>query len=121
MSASNIKELLELCLYNTYFLFQGQFYDQTGRAAMGSPVNPKVANLYMESFEHRAITSPVNPPRLWKRSVDDIFVILQQSQKEEFFQHINSGSFPQFTTEETRPDGSVPFLDIHKKPQNMES
>ena len=56
MSANNIIELLEFCLWNTYFLFQGQFYEQTKGVAMGSPVSPIVINLYMESFEHSAIT-----------------------------------------------------------------
>ena len=81
---------LEFFLYNTYLLFQGQFYEQTKGAAMESHVSPVVANLYIEFFEHRALTSTVNPPRLWRRYVDDTFVILQQSQKEEFLQHINS-------------------------------
>ena len=85
----------------------------------GSPVSHIVANLYIESFKHRAITSPVNPPRLWKRHVDDTFVILQQSQKEEFLQHINYvDPLINFTTEETRPDGFMPFLDTPLTPQN---
>ena len=29
---------------------------------MGSPVSPVVANLYMEFFEDRALTTAVNPP-----------------------------------------------------------
>ena len=79
---------------------------------MGSPVSPVVANLYMEYFEDRALTAAVNPPRLWKRFVDDIFVILQQSKRDEFLQHINSvDPAIQFTTEEQRQDGSMPFLD----------
>ena len=45
--------LLEFCLYNTYFSFQGQVYEQVKGAAMGSPVNPIVANLYMEYFEKK--------------------------------------------------------------------
>ena len=44
---------------------------------------------YMEFFEDRALTSAVNPPRWWKRYVDDTFVILKQSHREEFLQHIN--------------------------------
>ena len=85
---------------------------------MGSPVSPIVANSYMESFEHRAITSAMNPPRLLKKYVDHTFVILQQSQKEEFLQHLNSVD-PSIncTTEETRPDGSVPFVDTLITPQ----
>ena len=50
MSISKILELLEFCLFNIYFLFQGQFYEQTQGAAMGFPVSPVVANLYMEFF-----------------------------------------------------------------------
>ena len=57
---------------------------------MWSPESPILANLYMETFEHRAITSAVNVPGIWKRNVDDTFVIKQQSDREEFLQHINS-------------------------------
>ena len=60
MSTNNILELLEFCLCNTNFLFQGQFYEQTKGPAMGSPVSPVVANLKVEYFEHRALTSAVN-------------------------------------------------------------
>ena len=112
MSTNNILELLEFCLCNTYFLFQGQFNEQTKGTAMGSQASPVVANLYMEYFKHRALTSAVNPPRLWKRYVDDTFVILEQSKKEEFLQHINSvDPSIRFTTEEPRQDGSTLFLD----------
>ena len=71
----------------------------------------------MESFEYRAITTAVNGPRIWKRYVDDTFVIQQQSNRE-FLQQINSVD-PSiiFTTEETRPDGSMPFLDTLITPQ----
>ena len=85
---------------------------------MGSPVSPVVANVYMEFFEHRALTSTGNPARLWRRYVDDTFVILQQSQKEEFLQHINFVD-PSilFTTEEAKQDGSLSFLDTLVTPQ----
>ena len=63
MSSNNILELLEFYLCNTYFLFQGQFYEQTKGTAMGSPVRPVVANLYMELFENRALTLVANHPR----------------------------------------------------------
>ena len=112
MSIHNILELLEFCLYNTYFLFQGQFYKQIQGATMGSSVSPVVSNLYMEFLEDRGLTSAVNPLRRWKRYVDDTFVILKQSHREEFLQHIKFvDPSIQFTTEESKQDGSMPFLD----------
>ena len=37
MSIQQITSLLEFCLTNTYFLFQGNYYEQVQGAAMGSP------------------------------------------------------------------------------------
>ena len=45
--------LLEFCPKNTYFSFQGQFFEQGEGVAMGSPVSPIVANLYMEYLEQK--------------------------------------------------------------------
>ena len=61
MTADNIIELLGFCLNNTYFLFQDVVYEQTKGAAMGSQVSPIVANIYMEAFENRAISTALHP------------------------------------------------------------
>ena len=72
---------------------------------MGSPLSPIVANIFMEAFKAKAPSSAPHPPSLWKRFVDDTY-------KEEFFNHINSiEEGIQFTAEKTRADGSMPFLD----------
>ena len=71
-----------------------------------------MANIYTEAFEDRAITTALNPPQIWKRYVDDTFVIQHHSHKEEFFRHINSvDPFIQFTMEESKANYSIPFLD----------
>ena len=88
---------------------------------MGSPISPIVANLYMEDFETKAISSAAYPPSTWKRFVDDTFVVIESSRKEEFLDHINNlDPNIQFTTEDAKADGSLPFLDtlIHKMPDN---
>ena len=46
--AEDILTLTELCLRSTYFQLEEQFYEQVEGAAMGSPLSPITANLYME-------------------------------------------------------------------------
>ena len=111
MKVEHITSLLEFCLKTTYFQFQGNFYEQISGAAMGSPISPIVANLFMEEFESKSHSNSHNPPKMWKRFVDDTCVILKSANKEEFFHHINHiDKRIQFTSEESKPDGSIPFL-----------
>ena len=53
--------LLKFCLKNTYFSFQGQVYEQVEGVAMGSPVSPIIANLYMEYLEQKALSTAPLP------------------------------------------------------------
>ena len=54
--------LLKFCLKNTYFSFKGQFFEQFEGVAMGSPVSPIVANLYMEYSEQKSLSTAPHPP-----------------------------------------------------------
>ena len=110
MSIPQITSPLEFCLTNTYFLFQGKYYEQVQGAAMGSPISPLIANIFMEEFEVKALsTSPT--PTLWLRFVDDTFVINKAEHSQALLQHINSQDpHIQFTVEPTQ-HRSLPFLD----------
>ena len=113
MSVNNITCLLEFCLKSTYFTYHGQHFEQMEGAAMVSPISPIVANLFMEKFEEKAISTAPHPPHFWKRYVDDTFTILESSHRRAFLDHINSiDQHIQFTWEEQREDGSIPFLDV---------
>ena len=57
MSIPQIITLPEFCLKNTYFLFQGKYFEQIHGAAMGSPKSPFSTNLFMEGFEVKTISS----------------------------------------------------------------
>ena len=61
MSVNHIIKLLEFCLNSTSFIYQGQFYQQIEGAAMGSPLSPIVANIYMEKFEEEALATAPHP------------------------------------------------------------
>ena len=113
MTVNNITCLLAFCLSSTYFTFQDKFYEQVEGAAMGSPISCIVANFYMEDFEMRAINTSPHPPLMWKIFVDDTFVVIKAAQKQSFLDHINSIDHDiQYTSEEPRSDGCMPFLDI---------
>ena len=77
---------------------------------MGSPISSIIANLYMETFETQTISTAPHPPSLWRRFVDDTFVVIQEAQKDSFIEHVNSiDDKIQFTMEDCRSDESMPF------------
>ena len=55
---------------------------------------------------------------VWRRYVDDTWVIQQQIHQQQFLQHINTvDPSIQFTVEEAKEDGSIPFLDTVITPE----
>ena len=77
---------------------------------MGSAISPIVVILYMKEFEAKALsTSP--HPQVCGRFVYDTFVVIKSTHKE-FLKQINSiDEGIQFTTVNTKADGSMTFLD----------
>ena len=55
VSNPEIAHLVEMYLRSTYFCFQGEIYEETEGVAMGSPLSPIVANIFMEDFEGKAL------------------------------------------------------------------
>ena len=90
MLPTDIVSLTRLCLTTTYFQFGSAFYEQVEGAAMGSPLSPVIANIYMQDFEHRALTAPLQPS-LWLRYVDSTFFIWEHGDRElqSFLEHLN--------------------------------
>ena len=79
---------------------------------MGSPLSPETANLFMEDFETRDLSSSPNPPRMWLRFVNDTFVIHKAEHIQQFPTHLNSlDPKLQFTTESPEQKFCRPFLD----------
>jgi len=111
LSTADLIKRLEICLNATKFTSRGKHYKQVCGTAMGSPVSSVAANLVMENIETRALETFADPPGLWKRYVDDTFVIMKRSKLSEFVTHLNTlESFIQFTVEKEK--GCLPFLDL---------
>ena len=118
MSVGDIVLLLEFYLKNTYFSFQGQFYEQVEGVAMGSPVSPIVASLYMEYFEQKALSTAPIPlgygAGMW-------MTLLSSKRKK-----INKTSYNTLIVltwpyhlqyKNNKEDGVTPFLDSIEKPE----
>ena len=111
MTANHVRDLLLTCLKTTYFLYDGVIYSQVEGAAMGSPVSPIVANLFMEWFEENAINTFMYEISLWKRYVDDTIVALDDALLEDFTNHINSIHPSIKFTREEEENNTIPMLD----------
>ena len=112
LTPTQIRDLLEICLKTTYFQFDNVIYTQVEGAAMGSPVSPIVANLFMEWFEEHALQTFPYEVTFWRRYVDDTIVALCDSLVEPLTTHINSiDPSIKFTREEENEDHALPMLD----------
>ncbi|CAK1598337.1 unnamed protein product [Parnassius mnemosyne] len=104
--------LLKHCLTSGYLLWKEEFYMQVDGVAMGSPVSPVVADIFMEDFEEKALlTAPVNP-RFYKRYVDDTFTILPSDKVTAFLNHLNSINPKIQFTMELEANNTLAFLDV---------
>ena len=84
--------LLEKVLKCNNFDFNNKHYLQIGGTAMGTKVAPAYANTFMGWFEDRYVYTYHIQPLLWKRFIDDIFVIWSHGEEslEIFINHLNN-------------------------------
>ena len=77
MNPSNeyLIKLLNKVLKCNNFDFHGKHFLQVGGTAMGTKVAPAYANTFMGWFEDTHVYTYPQQPLLWKRFIDDIFVI----------------------------------------------
>ena len=88
-------------------------YRQEEALAMGSPLSPVMANIYMEYFEDMALDSASLRPTMWLRYVDDTFIHWpHQEDVQVLLDHVNTiRPSIQFTMEKEK-DNQLTFLDI---------
>ena len=118
MVRSLFKKLLELCVGDNHFIFNERHYIQHEGFAMGSPLSATMANIFLCHHETKWLDEcPTHfKPLLYKRYVDDTFLIFKERQHiESFFNYLN-GKHPNINfTKEYESDGKLSFLDMNVK------
>lgn len=81
LSTNELNNLFHFATSRTHFLFKGSFYDQIDGVAMGSPLAPVLANLFMGNHENIWLeTYRVSKILFYRCYVDDTFCVFETEQ-----------------------------------------
>lgn len=109
-----MKKLLEICTSETHFLFNGQVYQQVDGIAMGSPLGPLFADIYVNQLEDDLRPQLEQQGLIyWKRFVDDSLAIIHKDTNiDTMINTLNSYNKNIAFTYEEEKNNTIPFLDI---------
>ena len=113
LTENDFKTLISHCLKDDYIIFNGEYYQQTTGLAMGNPISPLVAIIYMNNIEIK-ISEHYGNHLVWRRYIDDIFFIVYDDSctVDNLFNYINGiNPLIQFTKDNPVNDKLV-FLDM---------
>ena len=116
LSKDEFVDLLTLATKESCFLFDSQYYTQIDGVAMGNPLGPTMANIFMSQFEKKWIDdcSLVSRPTYYRRYVDDIFVLFNDKHHlQQFLEYLNSRHPNISFTHESEVNNTLAFLDIN--------
>ena len=114
INKNDLKKLFHFATSQTHFLFFDNFYDQIDGVAMGSPLAPVLANLFMGYHEQLWLSDPLVPKVLYyRRYVDDTLCLFDnENLAMSFFNFINSQHPNIKFTFEKETNGKISFLDV---------
>jgi predicted GIY-YIG superfamily endonuclease len=115
---SELCELIKMCTSQNYFLYNGKFFEQPKGLAMGSPLSPLLADIYMDHFEKDLFSSKCGLNKnilCWFRYVDDVFCAWTGSDRQLnlFLSHLNSINQNLKFTCEVEDNSAINFLDVN--------
>ena len=105
------KKLLQLSTCDVQFSFNSQIYSQKDGIAMGSPLGPTLANIFMGYVESKIIPT-FKHKLVYFRYVDDCFVLVENEMLiEEFFDILNNAHSSIKFTMEKENNNELAYLD----------
>ena len=115
LSRDDFKELLTIATKESFILFDGDYFQQIDGVAMGSPLGPTLANIFLGHNETKWLDEcPLAyKPLYYRRYVDDIFLLFENMQcLESFHQYMNAQHPNMNFTYKLEENGSLAFLDV---------
>ena len=102
-----------LVLSKNNFNFNNEHYLQVGGTAMGTKLAPSYANIFMDYFERTFVYTYEVQPLLWKRYIDDIFVLWTAGAQTltSFVEYLDN-CLPSMKFEANISDSTINFLDV---------
>ncbi|VDP50727.1 unnamed protein product [Schistosoma margrebowiei] len=113
LPASEFKKLLLMCTSDVQFQFNNTIYRQIDGVAMGSPLGPILADIFMGYLENMLLKQTISETTEYSIYVDDTFIVCNNKQHEiRMLKHFNN-AHPniQFTMEHEQND-MFHFLDV---------
>ncbi|XP_078368997.1 uncharacterized protein LOC144652976 [Oculina patagonica] len=102
--------LLEIPTSNQLFQFNGQLYEQIDGVAMGSPLGPLMANVFMCHLEEK-LTCDDKMPSFYRRYVDDTLARMPSTEAATEFLTTLNGLHPNLSfTMELPVNNKIPFI-----------
>ena len=112
ISRHQMKKLLLMCTKEMHFSFNGRIYQQVDGVAMGSPLGPVIANVFMAELEQTIVPNLAQDIKFWRRYVDDTFAFVKQDRIQAVLDCLNSYHPSIQFTHEMEEDGRIAFLDV---------
>ena len=114
LTPEDVKTLLEQCLNENVFSFNGDHYRQRLGIAMGNPCAPPIAILFLDRLERQALEGTLQKPKFLVRYIDDYAGLWTHGKEAllDFLAYMNSvNDTVKFTIELSEEGSGVPFLD----------
>ena len=108
-------ELLIFAAFESFFVFDGEYYIQVDGVAMGTPLGPTLANAFLCYYEKMWLRKCPEKilPNVYKRYADDIFVTFDSySQRLKFVDYMNHQHSNLKFIFEVEQNNSFPFLAV---------
>ena len=111
----DILKMFKICLKQNYFEFAKKIYIDENSLAMGNPLSPLAAEIFMDNLENEIQKDPIfNKFIFWYRYVDDIFACFTGTERQlnNFHNRINKLHKNITFTLEKEIENSINFLDL---------